>query len=105
MPPTLGMAIGCITSEPRPLSRKIGASSRIVVTDDEGPQWNAVNRSRRVQRLDEPLPRPILRPPRPATVAEEREQAGLTVVVVLHLFARRWIGVHRQGKPFLQATK
>ena len=50
--------------------------------------------SRRVQRLDEPWPSPILRPPRQATVAGEREKVWLTVVVVLHLFvatfARTW---------------
>jgi hypothetical protein len=65
----------------------------------------AVNRSHLVQRLDEPLPSPILRQQRQATVAGEREKAWLTVVVVLHLFARRRIGVHRQGELRLEATK
>ncbi|MEX2560765.1 MAG: hypothetical protein WD403_12665, partial [Pirellulales bacterium] len=31
MPPTLGMAIGCITSEPRPWVRKIGIKPMTVV--------------------------------------------------------------------------
>ena len=61
--------------------------------------------SRWVQRLDEPLPSPILRPPRPATVAGKREKVWLTVVVVLHLLARRWIGVHRPGELRWEATQ
>ncbi len=61
--------------------------------------------SRRVQRLDEPLPSPILRQQRQATVAGERETVWLTVVVVLHLFAMQWIGVQRQGELRWEATQ
>ena len=40
-----------------------------------------------------------------ATLAREREQVWLIVVVVLHLFARRWIGVQRPGELRLEATQ
>ena len=40
-----------------------------------------------------------------ATLAGEREQVWLTVVVMLHLFARRWIGVHRQAELRFAATQ
>ncbi len=40
-----------------------------------------------------------------ATLAGEREQVWLTVVVVLHLFARRWSGVQRLGELRLEATQ
>ena len=40
-----------------------------------------------------------------ATLAREREQVWLIVVVVLHLFARRLIGVQRQGGYLFEATQ
>ena len=73
--------------------------------DDPAPQLKAVDRSRFVQRLDEPLPSPILRQQRHAAVAGEREKVWLTVVVVLHFFARRLIGVHRHGEHIFEAAK
>ena len=85
-------------------------SIELLLIGREGRTWKAnyrqaANRSRWVQRLDEPLPSPILRQQRQATVAGEREKVWLTVVVVLHLFARRWIGVQRQGELRLEATQ
>ena len=85
-------------------------SIELLLIGREGRTWKAnyrqvVNRSRWVQRLDEPLPSPLLRQQRQATVAGARENVWLTVVVVLHLFARRRIGVQRQGEHRWEATQ